>query len=204
MALTRLKVPAINTWYIYGIGFIPAVYNFYLAATGGLGINPVKTYEHLLGLWALKFLIVTLAITPIRDLTGLSFLRYRRAFGLLSFYYVAMHVAVYVLLDQQLNLTAIIADVIKRPYITLGMAALVMLIPLALTSNNAAIKRLGSTWAKLHRLTYPIAIAACAHYFLLVKSFTLEPFIYIGLIALLLFWRLLRRPYLNRRRVSQR
>lgn len=204
MALTRLKVPAINTRYIYGIGFVPTVYNFYLAATGGLGINPVKTYEHLLGLWALKFLIVTLAITPIRDLTGLSFLRYRRAFGLLSFYYVAMHVAVYVLLDQQLNLSAIIADIIKRPYITLGMAGLVMLIPLALTSNNATIKRLGSTWAKLHRLTYPIAIAACAHYFLLVKSFTLEPFIYIGLIALLLFWRILRRPYLNRRKASQR
>jgi sulfoxide reductase heme-binding subunit YedZ len=200
MAAKSWRVPAINTWYLYAAGLIPAALYFYWGATGNLGINPVKTFEHALGLWALKFLIATLAVSPIRELTGLSFLRYRRALGLLAFYYVVMHVAVYVLLDQQMNFATIVADIIKRPYITLGMAALVMLIPLALTSSNAAIKRLGAKWTKLHRLTYPVAIAACLHYFLLVKSITLEPFIHIALIALLLFWRVIRKPYLNWRK----
>lgn len=202
MAKAAFRVPAINTWFVYGAGLIPAALYFYWGATGGLGINPVKTFEHALGLWALKFLIATLAVSPIRDITGLSFLRYRRALGLLCFYYVAMHVAVYVLLDQQLNASAIIADILKRPYITLGMAGLVMLVPLAVTSNNASIKRLGSKWAKLHRLIYLIAVAGALHYLLLVKSLTLEPFVYIALIALLLCWRLIRKPYLSWRKTA--
>lgn len=202
MAKPAFRVPAINTWFVYAAGLIPAALYFYWGATGSLGINPVKTFEHALGLWGLKFLIATLAVSPIRDLTGLSFLRYRRALGLLTFYYVVMHVAVYVLLDQQLNFNAILADIIRRPYITLGMAALVMLLPLALTSSNAAIKRLGSNWVNLHRLTYPIAVAACLHYFLLVKSISLEPFIHIAMIALLLCWRLVRRPFLKSRKTA--
>jgi sulfoxide reductase heme-binding subunit YedZ len=197
MASSSIRVPNINIWLIYAAGFIPAAVYFYWGATGSLGINPVKTFEHALGLWALKFLIATLMVTPIRDLTGLSFLRYRRALGLLCFYYVVMHLAVYVLLDQQLNFAAIFADIVKRPYITLGMAAFVMLVPLALTSSNAAIKRLGPRWIKLHRLIYPIAIAGALHYLLIVKSLTLEPFIYIALIGLLLFWRLIRKPCLK-------
>jgi sulfoxide reductase heme-binding subunit YedZ len=192
-----LRLPNVNIWLIYALGLTPALYNFYLGSTGGLGINPVKTFEHLLGLWALKFLIATLLVTPLRDLFNLNLLRYRRALGLLAFYYVAMHLAVYMLLDKQLDMAAVVADIIKRPYITFGMAAFAMLVPLALTSNNASIKQLGSRWSKLHKLIYLIAVAACLHYFLLVKSITSEPFIHIALIAMLLCWRIVRKPYLR-------
>ncbi len=131
--------------------------------------NPVKEFEHLLGLWALRFLVATLAITPIRDIFGINWLRYRRALGLLAFYYVLMHFLAYMLLDQVLNVAAILTDIGRRPFITIGMAALVMLIPLALTSNNWSIRRLGTRWNTLHRLAYVIAAAGALHFSMSVK-----------------------------------
>nr|CAD6606702.1 protein-methionine-sulfoxide reductase heme-binding subunit MsrQ [Rhizobium sp. Khangiran2] len=198
----RLHGPSI--WALYAVGLVPAAWNFYLGATGGLGVNPVKTFEHLLGIWALRFLIATLAITPLRDVFGLNWLRYRRALGLLAFYYVLMHFSVWLILDRGLDFGSIGADIAKRPYITIGMVCLACLLPLALTSNNWSIRRLGQRWNGLHRLIYPVALGGALHYFLAVKSVTLTPFVHIALVALLLLYRPLRKPFLNWKRGSPR
>ncbi|MDW5313982.1 protein-methionine-sulfoxide reductase heme-binding subunit MsrQ [Rhizobium sp. PL01] len=196
----RLHGPSV--WALYIIGLVPAAYAFYLGATGQLPGNPVKEFEHLLGIWALRFLIATLAITPLRDLFGINWLRYRRALGLLAFYYVLLHFLTYMVLDQSLNITAIVADIIKRPFITIGMAALVVLVPLALTSNAWSIRRLGQRWNTLHRLAYVITAAGALHFAMSVKVVGPEQAIYLALVALLLGWRAVRKPYLRRKRQS--
>lgn len=198
-ALPR-KYHAASIWLLYAIGLLPAVWGFWLGATGGLPGNPVKEFEHLLGLWALRFLVATLAITPLRDLFGINWIRYRRALGLLAFWYVLMHFLTYMVLDQYLNFAAIIDDIVRRPFITIGMAAFVMLIPLALTSNNWSIRKLGLRWVKLHRLVYVIAAAGVLHFAMSVKVVGLEPWTYITLVALLLLYRLLRPILRNRNR----
>ena len=195
-ALPR-KYHAVSIWLLYAAGFVPAAYGFYLGATGGLPGNPVKEFEHLLGLWALRFLVATLAITSLRDLLGINWIRYRRALGLLAFWYVLMHFLTYMVLDQYLNFTAIITDIAKRPFITIGMAAFVMLIPLALTSNNWSIRKLGPRWVKLHRLVYVIAAAGALHFAMAVKVVGPEQWLYIALVLLLVLWRPIR-PRFNR------
>ncbi len=193
-----------SIWALYVIGLCPAAWYFYLAATGGLGFNPVKEFEHLLGIWALRLIIATLAITPLRDLAGINWIRYRRALGLLAFYYVLMHFSVYALLDLRLDLGAVGGDIAKRPYITIGFACLLLLIPLAITSNNWSIRKLQQGWNKLHKLIYLIAAGGAFHYVLAVKSVTLVPFIHIALICLLLAYRAVRRPVLNWKRGSSK
>lgn len=195
-ALPR-KYHAASVWLLYVVAFIPAVYGFYLGATGRLPGNPVKEFEHLLGLWALRFLIATLAITPIRDLLGINWLRYRRALGLTAFWYVLMHFLTYMLLDQYLDFPAILADIAKRPFITIGMTGFLLLIPLAVTSNNWSIRRLGPRWGKLHRLAYVVAAAGALHFALSVKVVGPEQMAYIALVALLVVWRPIR-PRFNR------
>ncbi|MCJ8520654.1 sulfoxide reductase heme-binding subunit YedZ [Pseudorhizobium tarimense] len=190
----RLHGPSI--WALYVIGLCPAAWYFYQGATGGLGVNPVKTFEHLLGIWALRFLIATLAITPLRDIVGVNWLRYRRALGLLAFYYVVMHFSVWLILDRGLEVSSIAGDIVKRPYITIGIVCLVSLVPLAVTSNNWSIRRLGPRWSKLHQLIYPVALGGALHYLLAVKSVTFQPFVHIGLVAVLLAYRPLRKPFL--------
>jgi sulfoxide reductase heme-binding subunit YedZ len=192
-----------SIWALYIAGLIPAVWYFYLGATGKLGINPVKDFEHLLGIWALRFLILTLAVTPLRDLIGWNWLRYRRALGLLAFYYVVMHFSVYMLLDKRLDLYAIVGDIARRPYITIGMACLTCLIPLAVTSNNFSIRKMGKGWIRLHRLVYLIAAGGALHYSMAVKSITFAPFVHIALIVILVAYRAVR-PALMRRRKKQR
>jgi sulfoxide reductase heme-binding subunit YedZ len=186
---------------IYIVGLVPAVWTFYLGLTDQLGADPQNTLERTLGLWALRFLIVALAITPLRRLGGPSLIRYRRAIGLLGFYYACLHLTVYLVLDQGLDLAAIWADIVKRPYITVGMLAFAILVPLAITSNNAMIRRLGSRgWQRLHRLVYVATAAAAIHFVMLVKSWwTPEPAIYAGLVTALLLFRL----WPKRRRLSQ-
>ncbi|MCY0094763.1 protein-methionine-sulfoxide reductase heme-binding subunit MsrQ [Hoeflea ulvae] len=191
---------AASIWALYGLGLLPAVWTFYLGATGQLIGNPVKIFEHLLGEWALRFLILTLAISPLRDLAGINWLRYRRALGLLAFYYVAMHFLAYMVLDKRLALGVIVEDIYKRWFITIGMAAFVALVPLALTSNRWSIHRLGTGWGKLHRLIYPIAAAGALHFCLAVKVIGPEQLIYAGLVTLLLGWRLVRPRYMAWRR----
>ncbi len=198
-ALPR-KYHAASIWLLYAAGLAPAAYGFWLGATGGLPGNPVKEFEHLLGLWALRFLVATLAVTPLRDLAGINWIRYRRALGLLAFWYVLMHFLTYMVLDQYLNFQAILVDIAKRPFITIGMAAFVFLIPLALTSNNWSIRQLGPRWVKLHRLVYVIAAAGALHFAMSVKVVGLEPWTYIALVTLLLAYRLIRPMMRGRKR----
>ena len=189
--LSRLLLgadPARRALYISGM--TPAVLYFYWGLTNQLGADPQNVLERALGLWALRFLIASLAITPLRQLGGPSLYRFRRALGLLAFYYAVLHLTVYMVLDKGLDLPSIVADIIKRPYITVGMLAFVILIPLAVTSNAAMIRRLGANWRKLHRLAYVAAAAAALHFIMLVKVWPGEPLIYAGLVAALLLFRL--------------
>ena len=153
----------------------------------GLGANPIEELLHELGRWGLKFLLLTLAVTPMRRWTGWNWLiGFRRMLGLFSFFYIVLHFTVYAVLDQSLDFSAIIEDVIKRPYITLGMAGLLMLIPLAVTSTRGMMRRLGKRWQKLHRLVYIIAIAGVWHFYWQVKLDTLDATVYALVLAALL------------------
>jgi sulfoxide reductase heme-binding subunit YedZ len=175
---------------IYTLGMVPAVFAFYLAFTGQLGAEPIKGLEHSLGEWGLRFLIVGLAVTPMRKMGLINLIRYRRALGLVAFAYALLHVIVYVWFDMDLNLAAIWKDILKRPYITVGMVSFAVLIPLAITSNSTMIKRLGAaSWQQLHKWVYLAAAAACLHYILLVKRWPPEPLIYAAITAALLAWR---------------
>jgi len=152
-----------------------------------LGANPIEELLHALGRWGLKILLLTLAITPLRRWTGWNWLiRFRRMLGLFAFFYIVLHFLVYAILDQGLDIEAIVEDVIKRPYITLGMAGLLMLIPLAVTSTKGMMRRLGKRWQKLHRLVYAIAVVAVWHFYWQVKLDTLEPILYALVLAGLL------------------
>jgi sulfoxide reductase heme-binding subunit YedZ len=191
---TLQRVPV---WLVYVVGFIPAVVTFTLGVMDQLGADPLKTLERELGEWALRFLIAGLCVTPLRQAAGINLLRYRRALGLLAFYYAALHLITYMVLDQGLDWAAIAADIVKRPYITIGMASFTLLVPLALTSNNAAIRRLGSRWNKLHKLVYIAAAGGALHYVMLVKAWPKEPLVYAAIVAALLAYRgvrALRKP----------
>lgn len=195
----------LSVWALYAAGLAPAAWYFWLGATGQIPGNAVKVFEHLLGVWALRFLLATLAVTPLRDLFGVNLMRYRRALGLLAFWYVVMHFTAYTVLDQRLNFSAILEDIAKRPFITIGMACLVLLLPLAATSNGFSIRRLGPRWNSLHRLAYVVALGGALHYSMAVKVVTAEPFAYLVLAVLLVAYRPLRPRILRRlraRRVS--
>lgn len=205
MALPALspRTRAASVWALYAVGLLPGLWGFYLGATGQLIGDPVRIFEHMLGLWALRFLCLGLAVTPLRDLAGLNLLAWRRALGLLAFYYALAHFTVYLTLDRGLTLSTIASDILKRPYITLGMAGLLMLIPLALTSNRWSIRRLGSGWSRLHRLAYPALLVAVLHYALSLKVVTAEPAFYLAVSALLLGYRLIRPRLMAARRAAR-
>lgn len=189
----KFTLPQVPKIAIYIVGFIPAVWLFYEGINDRLGADPMRYLEQSLGLWALRFLIATLAITPLRQLLKINLLRYRRGLGLLAFYYACLHLLTYLVLDQGLDVAAIVADIVKRPYITVGMATFIILIPLAVTSNNASVRKLGGhAWARLHRLVYLAAIGAALHFILVVKSWPPEPLVYAAIVATLLGYRLLR------------
>ena len=167
-----------------------------VARTGGdaLGADPVAEIEHRLGLWALRFLMLALAVTPLRQLTGKPVLvRFRRMLGLYAFFYACLHFAAYLGLDLRGYWTQVFEDIAKRPYITVGFAAWLLLVPLAITSTRGWMRRLGRRWGQLHKLVYAIAVFAVLHFWWLVKSDIREPALYAGLLAVLLGWRLLRR-----------
>lgn len=155
-----------------------------------LGADPVAEIEHRLGLWALRFLMLTLAITPLRQLTGWNQLvRFRRMLGLYAFAYASLHFAAYLGLDLRGFWAQVLQDIVKRPYITVGFIAWLLLVPLAVTSTTGWIKRLGRNWTRLHKLVYGIAVLAVLHFWWLVKSDLREPALYAGIAALLLGWR---------------
>jgi sulfoxide reductase heme-binding subunit YedZ len=184
------RVPA---WVLYIVGPLPALWFLWLGLTGGLGVEPIRGLEHELGQFALKLMIAGLAITPLRRLAGLNLIRYRRAIGLLAFFYVLLHLAVWLFLDLQ-GWGLIRADILKRPYITIGMLAFVLMIPLALTSNNRSVRKLGPSWRRLHRLTYPAVLLGAIHFVMLVKGWQAEPLVYLAVILGLLALRLRRAP----------
>jgi len=160
----------------------------------GLGANPIEELLHELGRWGLKFLLLTLAITPVRQMMGWNWLlRFRRMLGLFSFFYILLHFTVYAVLDQGLDLALIIEDVIKRPYITLGMTGLLLLIPLAITSTKGMMRGLGKRWQKLHRLVYVIAIVGVWHFYWQVKLDTLDATVYAAILLALLGSRVYQR-----------
>ncbi|MCZ8336540.1 MAG: protein-methionine-sulfoxide reductase heme-binding subunit MsrQ [Rhodobacteraceae bacterium] len=195
-ALAR-QVP-VNAVYLAGV--LPFLWIVWLAVTDGLGPDPVKAIELRLGELGLQLLVAGLLVTPLRWV-GLNLIRFRRAIGLLAFFYVTMHLLTWVILDMGLRWDQMAADLVKRWYIIIGMLAFAAMVPLALTSNNASIRRLGAaTWNRLHRLTYVAALGGAAHYLMLVKAWPVEPLLYFGAIVALL----LARVWHNRRRMTAR
>ena len=158
-----------------------------------LGADPVKKLEHELGKTALNILLLTLAVTPVRRIANLPHLpRLRRMLGLFAFFYAMLHFWVYLALDLEFNFRTLFADIAKRPYITIGFTALLLLIPLAVTSTNRMMRRLGRRWQKLHRLIYPIAILGVWHFYWQVKRDIRQPLLYAGILAVLLGYRWVR------------
>ncbi len=182
------------------LALLPLARLFYGAFTESLGANPIEYIIRDLGTWGLTFLLITLTITPLRRITNWNWLlRFRRMFGLFAFFYVCLHFTSYIWWDQFFDWEAIWKDIVKRPFITVGMFTFLMLLPLALTSTNGMIKRLGARrWQLLHRLVYPIAICGVLHYWWLVKRDLTKPFIYASILAILLGFRLVYK-YMEKR-----
>lgn len=159
-----------------------------------LGPDPVAAIEHELGLWALRLLLLTLAITPLRQLSGQPLLlRFRRMLGLYAFAYASLHLAAYLVLDLRGWWTLVFEEIAKRPYITVGFAAWLLLVPLAITSTRGWMRRLGRNWGRLHRAVYAVAVLAVLHFWWVVKSDYREPLLYAAILALLLGWRAWKR-----------
>jgi len=211
MAAPMAWVPAVNralrgvpTWPVWVAGFLPAAWLTWLLFTGGLGADPVKTYERELGLIALQFLLAGLLITPLMRLSGVNMIRFRRALGVTGFAYAALHLLVWVILDKQFWWAEMGRDLVRRPYILVGMLAFLLLVPLAVTSTDGWLRRMGAAaWRRLHLLAYPAAILGAGHYLMLSRTWATEPILYlaaaVGLVGLraLWLWRRaggLRRP----------
>ena len=173
----------------------PSLLWAYQFVTGNLGVNPIEKLMDELGLMALKLIIITLMITTLSNIKPLkSIVVLRRMIGLFAFYYVCLHFSTYIVLDHFLDMQFIIQDIIKRPFITFGFISFLFLIPLASTSTNNMIKRLGfKLWKKIHYLIYPVAILASMHFYVLVRADKTEPVIYMGIIILLLLHRIFKR-----------
>jgi sulfoxide reductase heme-binding subunit YedZ len=172
--------------WVFGLCLLPLARLIVLGVSGGLGANPIEFITRSTGTWTLVGLLLTLSITPLRRLSGRAeLIRYRRMLGLFSFFYACLHFVTYIWLDQFFDLTAIAKDIVKRPFITVGFTAFVLLIPLAATSTHAMMRRLGRRWQQLHRLIYPIALLAVVHYLWLVKKDLTTPLVY-GAVALVL------------------
>lgn len=180
---------------VFAAGLGPLAYYGWGAWQDALGANPIEAVTRGFGTWTLNFLLITLAVTPLRRLSGWNWLiRLRRMLGLFAFFYASLHLTTYLWLDQFFDWAAIGKDILKRPFITAGMAAFLLLVPLAATSNQAMIRRLGGRrWQSLHRTVYAIAIIAVLHYWWLVKADTSQPALYAVILALLLglraWWR---------------
>lgn len=170
------------------------------AFNDNLGANPIEVITRSTGTWTLVFLLTTLSVTPLRKISGWhGLIKFRRMFGLFAFFYACLHFTTYIWLDQFFDLDDIVRDIPKRPFITVGFASFVLLIPLALTSTSGMIRRLGKRWQQLHRLVYVVAIGGVVHYLWLVKADRAKPLLYGAILTLLLASRLLLkwRPKLS-------
>ncbi|WP_373974994.1 sulfoxide reductase heme-binding subunit YedZ [Chitinibacter sp. SCUT-21] len=174
------------------VSLYPLLRGVWCVVQGDL-VNPIEFITRSSGTWTLVFLLLTLSMTPLRQLTGWSgWQNYRRMLGLYAFFYASLHFATYIWLDQFFAWGEIYTDVLKRPFITVGFAAFILLIPLAATSNKLMMRRLKRRWGQLHRLVYLIAILAVTHYWWLVKKDLSQPIIYAAVLAVLLGWRMQR------------
>jgi sulfoxide reductase heme-binding subunit YedZ len=180
---------------VFILALLPLARLIYGAVTNALGANPVEFITRSTGTWTLVFLCLTLTVTPLRKLLGWPWLlRLRRMLGLFVFFYVLLHFTTYIWLDVFFDLHAVAKDILKRPFITVGFTAFVLIIPLAFTSTNAMVKRLGGKrWQLLHRLVYVIAILGVVHYWWLVKRDITQPLIYACIVAILLGYRVWAR-----------
>jgi methionine sulfoxide reductase heme-binding subunit len=177
---------------IFANALVPLAFLAYDGTQGRLGVNPLEFFLRATGVLTLLFLLVTLLVSPLRKFFGWNnLIKYRRMLGLFAFFYVCVHLVMYSIFDKSLNVPAIIGDVAQRPFIAIGMGAFLMLIPLAITSTNAMIKRLGGKrWARLHRLTYVAAALGVVHFWMIVKSDVFYPAVFGMALGLLLVYRL--------------
>jgi methionine sulfoxide reductase heme-binding subunit len=184
---------------IFVASLVPAAALIVAAFTDDLGANPIEFITHETGTFALAFLVITLSVTPIRRLSGWhEVIRVRRMLGLFAFFYASLHLLTWVILDQFFDAPAMLADIVKRPFITVGMAGFLCMVPLALTSSAKMIRRLGRRWQMLHRLTYAAAIAAVIHFWWLVKADVTEPQRWAAILTVLLglrAWWAVKRMY---------
>lgn len=181
----------VPVWPFYILAVLPPAWLLLAGLTGQLGVDPVKVMEHQMGEWGLQVLIASLLITPLRTYFGVNLLKFRRALGLIGFFYILLHVMVWLGLDLQLRWNEIWKDILKRPYITIGMVGFSALVPLALTSWNGAIRRIGVVaWRKLHKLSYLAVAAGGLHYLMVVKGWQWEPILYFAAILLILATRI--------------
>ncbi len=187
---------------VFVLALVPAAWLVWAAFTSNLGVNPAETIQLQTGRWTLRLLLTTLAVTPIRRVTGWNgVVQYRRMLGLFAFFYATLHFASYIVLDQYFAFDAMMADVIKRPFITVGFAAFVSMLPLALTSTKGWIRRLGRRWQTLHRLVYVAGICAVIHFIWKVKVVIGDPVLYASILAVLLGFRVV---WTLRKRVAVR
>ncbi|HUO60312.1 MAG TPA: protein-methionine-sulfoxide reductase heme-binding subunit MsrQ [Candidatus Acidoferrales bacterium] len=183
---------------------LPLLSLVYAGFTAHLGADPVMRVTHVTGGWTLKLLLVSLAITPLRRITGVTWLiQYRRMIGLFSFFYACLHLLTYLVLDQSLNPGRIVHDIGKRPFVTVGFAAWALLVPLAITSTQSAIRRLGKKWQSLHRIVYLAAAFGVLHFYWLVKKDVSEPLSYAAVLAILLGYRAVLYAVERTRRAPQ-
>lgn len=178
----------------FAAALLPFAWLVWKASQGALGVNPQEYCNRYLGDWALRFLLIALAVTPLRDITGqLQLVRFRRMLGLFAFFYVVLHIGSYVVLDQFFDWAAIWKDILKRNYITVGMVGVVILTALAVTSTKGMVKRMGGrNWQRLHRLVYVAGVAGVVHFYMMVKADIREPVFYGAILAFLLGWRAYR------------
>ncbi len=177
-------------WLLAGVADVTGFARWPMAS---LGANPIDRIQDTLGIWGLRLLLVTLTVTPLRDLAGWPrLIAFRRMLGLFAFFYISAHFTWYLLVDQGLDWRLWVEDIAKRPFITVGFSALALLVPLALTSTKRAMRRMGRRWQRLHRLIYPAAILGCTHFYWQVKADIREPLVYFLVLATLLGWRLYR------------
>jgi methionine sulfoxide reductase heme-binding subunit len=182
---------------VFAASLVPFAYLLWAAFANELGPNPAEYLLRATGDWTLRFLCLTLAVTPVRQLSGLNWLlRYRRMLGLFTFFYGVVHMLCYAGFDMGFDLGEIVRDIPKRPFVLMGFTALVLMLPLAATSFNAAIRWMGARrWQLLHRLVYAVAVVALLHFFWMrgAKNNFAEPIVYLAVIGLLLGWRIWRR-----------
>ncbi len=185
----RMK-PALIKSLVFIACLFPLIFGIWAGFTDQLGANPIEEITHRTGDWALRLLLITLAVTPLRRMLGWGWLlRVRRMLGLFAFFYACLHLLTYFVLDQFFDWDEILKDIIKRPYITIGFSAFVLLVPLAITSTNAMMRRLGKRWGQLHQLVYVIAVFGILHYLWLVKADYLLPLIHAAILLALLLVR---------------